>query len=70
MTISNSTLSRNVADLSGGGIFNDSQGTVTVENSSSITGNLGADVYNLGLFYLDSTSTIVGGVGPTSATPF
>ncbi len=77
MTISNSILSGNVADLSGGGIFNDSQGTVTVENSSSIIGNLGADgaslgadVYNLGLFYLDSTSTIVGGVGPTSATPF
>jgi hypothetical protein len=35
---------------------------VTVENSSSITGNtasdLGADVYNLGVLYLDSTSTI------------
>ena len=77
VTISNSILSGNVADLSGGGIFNDSQGTVTVENSSSIIGNLGADgaslgadVYNLGLFYLDSTSTILGGVGPTSAISF
>jgi hypothetical protein len=44
----------------GGGIFND--GTVTVENSSRITGNTalaaGADVYNLGVLYLDSTSTI------------
>jgi len=77
VTISNSILSGNVADLGGGGIFNDSQGTVTVENSSSIIGNLGADgaslgadVYNLGLFYLDSTSTILGGVGPTSAISF
>jgi hypothetical protein len=35
---------------------------VTVENSSSITGNTapgyGADVYNLGVLYLDSTSTL------------
>jgi hypothetical protein len=31
---------------------------VTVENSSRITGNNGTDVYNLGVLYLDSTSTI------------
>ena len=35
---------------------------VTVENSSSITGNVadsfGPDVYNLGTLYLDGTSTI------------
>jgi len=36
---------------------------VTVKNSSSITGNtapvgFGADVYNLGVLYLDSTSII------------
>jgi hypothetical protein len=35
---------------------------VIVENSTRITGNtasdLGADVYNLGVLYLDSTSTI------------
>jgi hypothetical protein len=45
---------------SGGGIYNRG-GTVTVENSSSITGNSasdGADVYNGGVLYLDSTSTI------------
>jgi len=63
VTISNSTLSRNVTDLSGGGICNN-VGTVTVENSSSITGNLGADgdfgadVDNLSVLCLDSTSTI------------
>ena len=38
-------------------------GTVTVKNSSSITGNtapvgFGADVYNQGVLYLDSSSTI------------
>jgi hypothetical protein len=37
--------------------------TVTVKNSSSIAGNtapagFGADVYNLAVLYLDSTSTI------------
>jgi hypothetical protein len=31
---------------------------VTVENSSSITGNSGDDVSNLGVLYLDRTSTI------------
>jgi hypothetical protein len=60
LTISTSTLSANTAQ-EGGGIFNNG-GTVTVENSSSITGNtasdLGADVYNLDVLYLDSTSTI------------
>ena len=63
-----STISGNSADGydgdetvgDGGGIYNN--GTVTVENSSSITGNgavdLGPDVYNLGQLYLDGTSTI------------
>jgi len=69
VTISHSTLSGNGvggadsdgdAEGAGGGIYNN--GTVTVENSSSITGNsapdFGQDVYNLGLLYLDGTSTI------------
>jgi hypothetical protein len=45
----------------GGGIYN--QGTLTVENSSSITGNtapvgFGADVYNQGVLYWDLSSGI------------
>jgi hypothetical protein len=60
LTLSSSTLSGNSASQ-GGGIFN--TGTATVKNSSSITGNtapvgFGADVYNQGVLYLDSTSTI------------
>jgi ATP-dependent Zn protease len=64
VTVSGSTLSGNTAKYGGGGIDNQSNmGTVTVENSSTITGNtahtgLGADVYNLGVLYLDSTSII------------
>jgi hypothetical protein len=63
VVISNSILSANTGDAfmgSGGGICNRG-GTVTIENSSSITGNSaidGADVYNLGVLYLDSTSAI------------
>lgn len=64
VTISNSTLSGNTADVDfgrGGGIYNNA-GTVTVENSSSIAGNTasdpGADVDNLSVLYLDSTSAI------------
>jgi len=61
LTVSGSTLSGNSAASAGGGIYND--GTVTVKNSSSITGNtapvgFGADIYNLGVLYLDSTSII------------
>jgi hypothetical protein len=63
VTISDSILSGNTADAAvglGGGIFNG--GTLTVTNSSSITGNSasdGADVYNGGVLYLQiSTSTI------------
>ena len=74
VTIDSSTVSGNYAFHSdypwsggdGGGIFNDANGTVTVRNSSSITGNtsdwlvggLGPDVYNLGTIYRDGTSTI------------
>ena len=61
LTVSGSTLSGNVAAYRGGGIAN--YGTVTVNNSSTITGNtapvgFGADVYNQGVLYLDSSSTI------------
>jgi len=71
VTISNSILSGNCACWNGdsaadgffaegGGIYNN--GTVMVENYSSITGNgaadFGPDVYNLGPLYLDGTSTI------------
>jgi hypothetical protein len=64
VTISSSILSGNLSQ--GAGIFNDLGGTVTVKNSSSITGNMASDgdedyyedVYNLGVLYLDSTSTI------------
>jgi hypothetical protein len=52
----------------GGGIYNDPAGTVTVQNSSSITGNasyvdyasFGPDVYNLGVLYLQITSSTIG----------
>jgi predicted outer membrane repeat protein len=61
LTVSSSTLTANVATSEAGGIF--SGGTLRVKNSSSITGNTasagsGADVYNNGVLYLDSTSTI------------
>jgi len=63
LTVSGSTLSGNVAGEEGGGIFNSVYGTVTVKNSTSITGNTapvgdGADVYNSNVLYLDSTSSI------------
>jgi hypothetical protein len=57
-----SSLSGNTAQR-GGGIYNGFYATATVKNSSTITGNTalagyGADVYNLGVLYLDSSSTI------------
>ncbi len=60
--ISASTLIANSA-RGGSGIDNDPDGTVTVQNSSSITwntmfGEYVDDVLNLGVLYLDSTSTI------------
>ncbi len=63
VTVSDSTLSDGFSYGGGGGIYNTAGGTVTVENSSSITGNMGGynygeDVYNLGVVYLDGTSTI------------
>jgi hypothetical protein len=71
VTISYSTLFGNTAGT-GGGIYNNG-GTVTVENSSSITANYasdaGADVENLTVLYLDSTSEI-GILDGNPATPF
>ncbi len=63
LTVSGSTLSGNSAGDAGGGIYNSIYGTVTVKNSSTITGNtaplgFGADVYNYDVLYLDSSSTI------------
>jgi hypothetical protein len=62
LTVSGSNLTGNVASQRGGGIFNNN-GTLTVKNSTTITGNsaplgFGADVYNQGVLYLDSISTI------------
>jgi predicted outer membrane repeat protein len=64
VTLSATLLTGNSAAQKGGGIMlGASYATVTVKNSSSITGNtapagFGADVYNLGVLYLDSSSTI------------
>jgi predicted outer membrane repeat protein len=65
-TLSDSKLTGNSATNAGGGIYiygGQNSGTVTVKNSSSITGNTapassGADVYNQGVLDLDSTSII------------
>jgi hypothetical protein len=66
LVLSGCTVTGNFSEYEGGGIFND--GTVTVKNSSSITGNTisadtasgyaAEDLDNLGVLYLDSTSTI------------
>jgi hypothetical protein len=62
VTISHSSLTGNYASFMGGGICNGFYyyigGTVTVENSSKISGNTVDDVQNSGVLYLDSTSTI------------
>jgi hypothetical protein len=57
------TLSGNSATTAGGGLDVETNATVTVENASSINGNsarvgYGADVYNLGVLYLDASSII------------
>jgi predicted outer membrane repeat protein len=63
LTVSGSTVTGNSAAEGGGIMLGASGATVTIKNSSSITGNaapagFGADVYNLAVLYLDSTSTI------------
>jgi hypothetical protein len=57
MTISHSSFTGNAA-AGDGGIYNDYGGTVTVENSSRISGNAPDDVANEGTLYLDSSSVI------------
>jgi hypothetical protein len=76
VTIFHSNLSNNSADPnfgSGGGIYNDVNGVVTVEGSSSIIGNTASDssgdVSNAGELYLDDTSTI-GILSGNAAIPF
>jgi hypothetical protein len=66
LVLSGCTVTGNFSEYEGGGIFSD--GTVTVKNSSSIAGNTisadtasgyaAEDLDNLGVLYLDSTSTI------------
>jgi CSLREA domain-containing protein len=74
VTFSGCTLTGNSATVQGGGIFTGGgTGSVTVKDSSSITGNSapagqGADVYNYGVLYLDSTSKI-GVLNGNPATP-
>jgi hypothetical protein len=63
LTVSGSTLSGNSADSNAGGIYNSVYGTLTVENSSNISGNSaplgsGADVYNAGVLNWDLSSII------------
>jgi predicted outer membrane repeat protein len=67
LTLSGATMSDNVAANKGGGIYVtggvNPYGTVTVNNDSQIINNTapagsGADVYNLGVLYLDNTSII------------
>ena len=55
VAITDSSLFSNQATGVGGGIYNDPNGTVTVENFSSITDY---SVDNLGVLYQDGTSTI------------
>ena len=56
-------MSGNAATSAGGGIYIGPSGTVTVENSSSITGNTappgsGPDVYNADVLYWDGSGTL------------
>jgi hypothetical protein len=58
LTLSGCTVSDNYTNGAVGGIVNNTSGTVTVKNGSSITGNVGYDADNAGVLYLDRTSTI------------
>jgi hypothetical protein len=56
-------LSGNTAGSTGGGIFNDVNGVLTVKNTK-VTGNAapaGADLYNLGVLTLDDSTVRVFG---------
>jgi len=76
VTVSGSTLTSNSAGQAGGGIMlGASYAIVTVKNSSNITGNTapvgyGADVDNLGVLYVDSSSwNLIGTVDGNPARP-
>ena len=59
LVLSGCSVSNNASGNRGDGIYN--FGTVTVKNASSLTLNTGGDTedfYNLGVLYLDGTSTI------------
>jgi hypothetical protein len=58
VTVNNSAVVSNYDYYGGGGIYNTATGAVIVEHSSSITGNTGGDVSNLGVVYQDTSSTI------------
>ena len=75
LTVSGSALFGNSAASGGGGIYNTNSfsATVTVKNSSAITGNtapvgFGADIYNQGVLYLD-ISSIIGILDGNPAVP-
>jgi predicted outer membrane repeat protein len=71
LTVENSSVFGNFADIAGGGIYNDNGsevgfGTLYVTNGSTVTGNrapAGADLYNLGTAQISGHST-VGVIGP------
>jgi hypothetical protein len=77
VTVTNSsTITGNSATILGGGIYlGGNSARVTVEKSSSITGNSapagsGADVYNFGVLYVDSSSwKLIGTVDGNQPTP-
>lgn len=63
VTLSGCTLSYNAATGEGGGLYVTNGAIVTIENGASIVDNTapvsyGPDVYNLGVLYADSSSTI------------
>jgi hypothetical protein len=63
LTVDDCNVSGNAATSAGGGIYIGPSGNVTVENSSTITGNTaptgyGPDVYNAHALYWDGTGTL------------
>ena len=67
VNIANSTFTGNVADESGGAIYNATGGVVSLSGKNTFTGNMaggvGNDIYNLGkLAVTDGTTTIDGGI--------
>jgi hypothetical protein len=61
MTLSGCTVSGNLADSEGGGIFNDKYGKLTIQSGSVVKNNtapLGADLFELGWVKISSDSTV------------